>query len=832
MPVLRQSRLRPLRRLFLFLAFTVSLTSFAAELRGTVRDSLGALIPSAKVDLLDERQTVIASTTTDPTGEFGFAIDHAGRYSVRAATTGFATSTSNPVYLAASQQARVDITLHIGEVQQSVTVTATGVPALESQVGASVSVLESPYPGTLDIEQSLRLLPGLQVSTSGQRGAVSSLFIRGGDSNANKVLIDGVPINDIGGTVNFGSVEANGLTNIEVFRGPNSALFGQDALAGVVSLNTDHGVTPLPFLTYSAEGGNFNTYRQEGSVAGAYRAIDYYADFGRWDTSNSLPNSTAHDATIAGNFGYTFSPRTLLRGTVRRVSQKADEPNALLLFGVPDTSNHLERDLYLSATFEDHTTEKWHNLVRYGAQRLRALNNSPLAFGILDNNGPLDANCFEPQQFVGTPVIIRGANGYTVSGRAFTGSCPGFNPQTFSTTTNRDFVYAQTDYAHSEKLVALAGFRFENARGKQVFTEPGFESPATANRDDYLGTLQLGGTLFERLYYTVGAGLEHNSVFGFEPTPRVSLAYYVLRPRPSGFLTGTRLRFNFGKGILEPTVPAQNNSLFALLSGLPNGADLIQQFHVSPIHAQRSRSYDGGVDQEFLNGRALASIIYFHNEFGDVPEFLGSLQSLTALGVPPPLAQIVVDSFGAYINSLAFRAQGLEAIAEYHISNHFFARGGYTYLDATVQRSFSSGVLSPAFNPDFPGIPIGQYSPLKGARPFRRSPQSGYFALGYSRSKWAATLTGTLVGRRDDSTFLTDSNGGNTLLLPNKNLDPAYQRLALSGSYDVTHHIRAFASADNLLAQHYQEVFGFPALPFTFRAGLRFNIGGESWQLK
>src|ERR1700730_2599377 len=109
MPVLHQSRQRPFHRLFLFLAFTVSLTSFAAELRGTVRDSLGAVIPSANVDLLDERQTVIASTKTDPAGVFGFAIDHAGRYSARAVATGFAASTSSPVYLAASQQARVDI---------------------------------------------------------------------------------------------------------------------------------------------------------------------------------------------------------------------------------------------------------------------------------------------------------------------------------------------------------------------------------------------------------------------------------------------------------------------------------------------------------------------------------------------------------------------------------------------------------------------------------------------------------------------------------------------------------------------------------------------------
>jgi iron complex outermembrane receptor protein/vitamin B12 transporter len=83
-------------------------------------------------------------------------------------------------------------------------------------------------------------------------------------------------------------------------------------------------------------------------------------------------------------------------------------------------------------------------------------------------------------------------------------------------------------------------------------------------------------------------------------------------------------------------------------------------------------------------------------------------------------------------------------------------RAGYTFLGAVVQRSLSSGALLPSFNPLFPGVPIGAFSPLKGARPFRRAPHSGYFAISYSRPRWYGQLTGTLVGRRDDSDFFSD----------------------------------------------------------------------------
>jgi iron complex outermembrane receptor protein/vitamin B12 transporter len=93
-------------------------------------------------------------------------------------------------------------------------------------------------------------------------------------------------------------------------------------------------------------------------------------------------------------------------------------------------------------------------------------------------------------------------------------------------------------------------------------------------------------------------------------------------------------------------------------------------------------------------------------------------------------------------------------------------------------------------------------------------------------------MTGTMVSRRDDSTFLFDQNYGNTMLLPNRNLDPSYQKLDLYGSFRITKRVSAFASMGNLLNQRYYEAFGYPALPFTFRSGIEFKLGGESWKLQ
>ena len=159
-------------------------------------------------------------------------------------------------------------------------------------------------------------------------------------------------------------------------------------------------------------------------------------------------------------------------------------------------------------------------------------------------------------------------------------------------------------------------------------------------------------------------------------------------------------------------------------------------------------------------------------------------------------------------------------------------RGGYTYLDAVVLHSFTSDAYSLGFannNPNFPNIPIGAEGPLVGARPFRRPPHSGFFAAQYTATKFTAAFKGALASRADDSTFLDgfDTNFGNTLLLPNRNLDFSYAKLDLLGTYALRPRIVVFTELGNLLSQHNIGPIGYPSLPFTVRAGLKVRIGGD-----
>ena len=115
-----------------------------------------------------------------------------------------------------------------------------------------------------------------------------------------------------------------------------------------------------------------------------------------------------------------------------------------------------------------------------------------------------------------------------------------------------------------------------------------------------------------------------------------------------------------------------------------------------------------------------------------------------------------------------------------------------------------------------------------GNRPFNRAPHTGSFYLGYAHRKLALAMSGNFIGRRDSSTFLFDSSFGATMLLPNRNLAAAYQKIDVSGSYRLNRYLQIYSAIENLASQHYDPAPGFPALPFNFRSGIKVTLGGES----
>jgi iron complex outermembrane receptor protein/vitamin B12 transporter len=181
------------------------------------------------------------------------------------------------------------------------------------------------------------------------------------------------------------------------------------------------------------------------------------------------------------------------------------------------------------------------------------------------------------------------------------------------------------------------------------------------------------------------------------------------------------------------------------------------------------------------------------------------------------------------VNTEAFRAQGIETTLEGGIGRSIFLRGGYTYLDAVVQRSFSSDneALLGGYGYSFNGVPLGAYSPLKGARPFRRPPHSGFLTASYSAGKITATLSAAITGRSDDSTFLaySDQNGESSLLLPNRNLDPGYVKLDMGVSYQVLSWLGVYEQIENATDNQHAAPIGYVSLPVSVRTGLKLQWG-------
>jgi vitamin B12 transporter len=808
--------------LFIFLSAAVM---EAASIRGVVTDASGSRVTGAAVQLIMSG-SVVGSAVSGADGSFQILTGHKGRFYLVVSATKFRQMETPGFYAGQLDNIERNIVLEPEWVHESIVVTATGTPTPQRQTGAATSVIgPQELELSTDLASALRLMPGTAVVQAGQRGSQTSLFVRGGDSDSNLVLVNGVNAGDLGGRFDLGPLTTTAMERSEIYRGPNSSLYGADAESGVVNVATQYGTTSFPSLIFHGDWGNFQTSHEDLTAAGTFGKLDYLGAYSWLQTDNNLPHNQFHVGTVAANAGLALTGSTQLRGTLLYGVDATGVPGTWEFHNVADNATEKDQDLYISASIDNQTTPDFHNMVRYGATRKRE------QFHLWEPSGTLQTyDMFGDQAYFGDTVTIKGANGYSATGQAIL-DFPGLYPQGHQLVSNRDGLVYQGNYTVTPHLVAQIGFQFENERGSQ----PGSSFYPPVERTNYDYRAAVHGDFKSRLFYTLGGDLEHYSLFGVQTTPRAGVSFYALRPR-KGIFSGTRILFNFGDAVREPSLTDEFYSLYKFLQTY-GGQDTIAQMHIAPIQAPTARTYEGGFEQSLASEHLIFKASFFHNQFGRQIEYVGwnlipaLLPNLTAEQQNALEQQLQAD--GAYeltLNTEAFRAMGVEATMESGIGRFVFLRGGYTYLDAVIQRSFTNDdvdLLGPV--PTYNGIPVGTYSPLVGARPFRRPPHTGFFSASYSRNLFTVLFNSAFASRADDSTFLGafDQDGGNSLLLPNRNLDHGYAKVDLGGSVRVRDWVSAYVQAENLTNNHHIAPIGYVSLPTSVRVGLKFQWGRE-----
>jgi vitamin B12 transporter len=783
-------------------------TLHAVVIRGTVTDTLGHPLPGVTVRLI-QGQRAIASDISSADGAYEIRSSASGRFVLLAIAVQKAPRIGEGFYGSRTSVVERNIIVDAVLVQPPFPTAANGVPTSLAQTTASVAFIPADdLRARVGLLDELRLSPGTSVIQQGQVGSFAGLYMRGGGADANHILIDGVSAEDVGGRFDFGTVGNTALALSEIDRGPNSALYGTDAEAGVVSLATAQGSTLRPVFDYTGEAGSLHTWRDEATLSGTRTKLDYLLGYARLDTSNALRLNRYHSSTSVANLGYAALTNTLVRFTLRNADSASGLPGPYDLYGVSQSGRQGDQDLYSGLTVENRVGGNWHTVARYGIARKREQVFAYAPFGQSVTVGGFTT-------YYANAGELRGANGYKASGLVAIQGI-GAYPGRQDAVSNRDELSVQSDYAISRHVTALLGLRYVNERGE--FVAPAHAENEHLQRVNFDYTLGLQGDIVNRIFFSMAGSIEKNHLLGLRGNPRLGLAYFPVRPG-SRWLRGTKIHTSAATGFREPSLLEEDNSLYNVL--LRNGsAAWIAQYHVTPVDASRSRGFDFGVDQNILRQKLIFRATYFHSQFSHQIDDVNSGTLKTTFGLGSSTAP-----YDAYLSTLAYRAQGFETVIEYQPLQRLFLHGGYTYLSSVVERSFAT----PLTNPNLPGIAIGASSPLVGARPFRRPPHTGFAALQYTGKNFTGAIESSLASRSDDSTYQNnnDVNGGNTLLLPNRDLDFGYARLDASFTYAIVHHVTVFTQLENLLNQQHMAPIGFVSLPFTVRAGVKIRIGGD-----
>ncbi len=446
-----------------------------------------------------------------------------------------------------------------------VVVTATKIETPAAELGSSVTVvteeeLKTYHYATLD--DAVRAVPGLEVRRSGSVGKTTSITIRGANANQVQVLVDGVRVKSpTTGQAELSDISPELIERIEVIRGPQSTLYGADAIGGVVNIITKKGKGPFS-ASVQQEAGNYDTLNSRAWFSGSYQLLDYAFGASHLESNGQFQNDGSWQNALNLRLGLTLPRDSSLAFTLRYNRTDTGLPVKFVTNPLPidpdiDANNRQESETVVMALQgRTRPLSWWETEVRLGRY------TNALVF--VDRPDPGYDCVFPPCEFPSRLAVER-----------------------------REVEWL--NHVHLGRWsTSSVGLEYRDEMGDN---QGG--TPFHAESDTKSVFFQQQFRVFDRLFMSGGFRVEDNSVFGTNTTERGSLAYVVKA-------WGTKLRGGAGSGFRAPTL----NDLF-----FPGFSD-------ATLKPEESFSYDFGVDQKLWANRVRLGLTYFQNEFTNLISFV------------------------------------------------------------------------------------------------------------------------------------------------------------------------------------------------------------------
>jgi vitamin B12 transporter len=775
---------------FMLLATMVSAQS-TVTISGLVADSSGAVIVGATVDAVIADRPA-GRATTDADGRYSVQVPSGVRYQLRVRALGFADLVADMA--ATSTAITRDLVLQVGGVSDTVVVTASRSAESRSTATQSVSVMTSEdiqALGSTSLAEVVRFIPGLAIEGTGREGALTSLFSRGGESDYNLVLIDGVRVNLDGGQFDFSRIAGAEIERVEVVRGAQSSLWGSDAIGSVVQVFTKRaGVADAPLVTGSLEGGSFNTFRGDTRITGgALQKVDYQAGVTYRKSDGAfqdiLPEDdrfeqTAFDGGVGGKLGDRASLRTNLRysnGQGRSVGP--------ITYGSRDTGGVYDTKDVSWTVAADHVAGRYtgsgsFNYFYYSSESSDTIGDPAYStFTILTGtpnalfpNGTQLVRLIDSAEF--DSLVAAGA--LPAPGEVLASRSSSDFPFTSVRELRRPAVRYQGDVTWATGHRFSAGYEWERERNPLVDMQ---------DLQNNAFFIQQQFSFSDRWFVTVGARSDSKESYDTFFSPKLSAGGFLM-PFRRGAVSSVRVFGNIGKGIKSPTFSERFGGSFA---------------DPSPgLKVEKARTGDLGFEATFADQRFRGGVTYFDNAYEDQISFRSGIAG---------------DGIPEFINIDGSEAHGweLEAALQRPLGG-FSAVGNYSLVDTQVVTNQST---SQQFQP---GQPL-----------LRRPKHSGTLRVAYNVSRVTVDFDARWVGDRHDNSFLSLRTVPNAerpaAITTDITLNPSYSLVGLGISIEAHRSLSVFLRVDNLGDTVWDSALGYPGLPRAAVVGARFNVSAR-----